>query len=116
MEDADGGDIFGADGLEDLAKEFNMDKNDGKKKSDNPFGQSITKELLQQSKKEIDRELHGLKDEREDAAKKSKKPKLEIDIDDGADFEQQDAAAHQLLNDKVQENEKRMAQGQQPEP
>jgi hypothetical protein len=37
---------------------------------------------------------------------------LEIDIEENADFEQQDAAAHQLLNDKVIENEKRMAQGQ----
>lgn len=43
--------MFG-NGLEDLEKEFNLmnDKSDVKK-AGNPFGQSITKELLQQSKK-----------------------------------------------------------------
>ena len=42
----------------DLEKEFNNNQmfpdNDAKK--NNPFGQSITKELLQQSKKEIEKE------------------------------------------------------------
>ena len=42
----------------DLEKEFNNNQmfTDNDTKKNNPFGQSITKELLQQSKKEIEKD------------------------------------------------------------
>ena len=74
------------DELADLEKEF--DKNEQAKKV-NPLGNSITKEMLQQSKKEIDQEGFDIE---EDFFEEKKKPgggkmNLEIAIDDNADYE-----------------------------
>lgn len=65
-----------------LENEFN--KNQQNKKNDNPFGQSITKEVLQESKKQIDEE--GLMNSKADKPKKNGK-NLEIEIDDNDDYE-----------------------------
>ena len=77
------------DELADLEKEF--DKNEQAKKS-NPLGNSITKEMLQQSKKEIDQEGFDIEEdffeEKEPESKAAPvKKNLEIAIDDNADYE-----------------------------
>lgn len=65
----------------DLEKEFN--NNNYHDKKENPFGGSTTKELLQQSKKEIEKE--GLKDVLNDLDGKGQK-KLQIEIDENANI------------------------------
>lgn len=55
--------------------------------------------------------MQGLNDDEPKGQAGLNKKKLEIDIEENVDFEQQDAAAHQQLNDRVIENEKRLAQG-----
>ena len=78
------------DELADLEKEFN--KNEQAKKS-NPLGNSITKEMLQQSKKEIDQDGFDIEDdffeEKKQGVKAAApvKKNLEIAIDDNADYE-----------------------------
>jgi hypothetical protein len=53
---SDGGELF-KDELAALEQEFNQNAGGGRPA--NPFGQSITKELLQQSKKELEDEMFG---------------------------------------------------------
>ena len=83
------------DELADIEKEF--DKNEMAKKT-NPLGNSITKEMLQQSKKEISNEGFNLEEDyfNDEQKKKPAVPKknLEIEIDDNADFDQQDNQAN----------------------
>lgn len=74
------------------------------------FGQSITKEILQQSKKDI-QDMHADSDEYEDkpknvkgtsvAAPGAKKPALAIEIDENEDFDQVNNQAQKNLNDKL---------------
>ena len=81
------------DELADLEKEF--DKNEQAKKS-NPLGNSITKEMLQASKKEIDNEGFDIEEDFF-AEKKSAAPakkNLEIAIDDNADYEMENNQAN----------------------
>lgn len=76
----------------------------------NPFGQSITKELLQQSRKEIAAELGGggvedgeeedeyeyeeEEEQKEDVAQQvAAKKNLEIEIDENSDYEAQNNQA-----------------------
>jgi hypothetical protein len=101
------------DELADLEKEF--DKNERAKQS-NPLGNSITKEILQQSKKGIidgfsldeddyfqDKKKASADEDFFQEKKKATVPKknLEIEIDDNADFDQQDNQANQNLNNKL---------------
>lgn len=82
--------------FDDLENEFNnmqMGGNEMVQKRGNPFGQSITKELLQQSKKEIENELNDFDDDQElnlekelDAKNALKKPNIAIEIDENADI------------------------------
>ena len=71
---------------------------EGSKKEGNPFGQSITKELLQQSRKEIADELGGEDEEDEydyrdsvdqEMNKKKDLSGLKIEIDENEDYEAQ---------------------------
>jgi len=131
--DSDGGELF-KDELAALEQEFNQNAGGGR--SANPFGQSITKELLQQSKKELEDEMFGndndaLEELNQDDSNQSLeelrhdrnsnanaaaiKKGLQIDIDDNLDFDQQNEVAQQLLDDKVMEHDKKLAQGLTPE-
>ena len=84
------------DELADLEKEF--DKNEHAKKV-NPLGNSITKEMLQQSKKEIDQEGFDIEEdffqEKKKPANANPKKNLEIAIDDNADYEMENNQANQ---------------------
>ena len=68
--------------LDDLAKDFQEDS--AQKQQYNQFGQSINKDILQQSKKEIASELHHSDTD----AKPKKTGGLQIEIDDGEDFKE----------------------------
>ena len=97
----------------DFDKEFNS-KNPNDKK-DNPFSGSITKELLQQSKKEIEKgELNALGNisgsaGQQPETKGAKKTGLYIEIDENADIAEQDGQAQQMLFENVMKNENKMA-------
>ena len=114
----------------DLEKEFDAMGSGGNKA--NPFGQSsITKELLKQSRKEIETELRNNKDmdlfaddnnailddlaDMEPQDEKPSKRDLVIDIEEG-DYEQQNMAAHQILNDNVNKHEQIVAQNEAAAP
>lgn len=88
------------DELADLEKEF--DKNEQAKKS-NPLGNSITKEMLQASKKEIDNEGFDIEEDffAEQKPAAPAKKNLEIAIDDNADYEMENNQANQNLNNKL---------------
>lgn len=73
----------------DLDKEFNS-KNPQK---DNPFSGSITKELLQESKKEIEKDELKKASDKAAAEKGTKKSGLQIEIDENADIAEQDGQA-----------------------
>ena len=111
----DGSDVGGEIDLDALEKEFQMNNNktDGMRQA-NPFGKSIDKQMLQQTNAQIEQDqLAALTGDEEPKGQTGlNKKKLEIDIEENVDFEQQDAAAHRQLNDRVIENEKRLAQGQ----
>lgn len=77
--------------FDDLEKEFNQN-NVG---SANPFGQSTTKELLAQSRKEI------MEDDLHTKELPKKKKDLAIEIDETEDYEMQNDAANQLLNQNL---------------
>lgn len=99
----DEGDKLFGDEFADLEKELedqNLDK-----KGANPFGQSITKELLQQSKKEIADELSDI-----DMKGAAKTKDLKIEIDEDADYEKQNNLAQENLNNKLIENEMKQSQ------
>lgn len=76
--------------MADLEKEF--EKQQKQQESKNPLGNSITKEILQQSKKMISNDGFDLNDDEDDyfEDKKATGPKknLEIEIDDNADYDQ----------------------------
>ena len=88
-------------------------------KKSNPFGQSITKELLQASKKEIEKE--GLTDvlgndgdlfDKQGAMANDSigaKKALKIEIDENANIAEQDDRAQQMLLENVMKNENKMA-------
>ena len=75
------------DELADLEKEF--DRNENSKKQ-NPLGNSITKEILQQSKKDIGSNFNLNDDDYQFDDRKKQggtKKNLEIEIDDNADYD-----------------------------
>lgn len=80
----------------DLENDFNNQQPQG----NNPFGQSITRELLQQSKKELAEEL-----EQEEFLPQKGKKHLEIEIDENEDYEAQNNQAQMNLNDKLMKME-----------
>jgi len=80
--------------IDQIAMDF---KNDVKQ--DNPFGKSITKEVLQQSKKEI----HADKDVAPAAV--APKRNLAIEIDETDDYKTQNERAQQTLNDQLMKME-----------
>ena len=96
------------DELADLEKEFN--KNEQAKKS-NPLGNSITKEMLQQSKKEIDQDGFDIEEDffeekkPEVKAAAPVKKNLEIAIDDNVDYEVENNQANENLNNKLMVNQ-----------
>lgn len=92
-------DFFGVNEMKDSDRGDNVDGN--------PFGQSITKELLQQSKKEIAADLKEIDQQEEKAQKETAaapaKKNLEIEIDDdNEEYEAINDKAQQNLNDKLQ--------------
>ena len=91
----------------------------GPKKS-NPFGQSITKELLQQSKKEIEKDgfsdilnsknnLFEENDLNSNDPNKVKKNGLQIEINETDNIAEQDDQAQQMLLENMMKNENKMA-------
>jgi len=80
-----------------------LEKDFQKENQNQPFGKSITKEILQQSKKEIAKDLGDTKKEKA-AAAPLKKP-LEIEIEDEENYEEQQNKIQNNLNDKLQKME-----------
>jgi hypothetical protein len=78
------------DDFDDLEKDFVHEN------TNNPFGKSITKEVLQQSKREVAADL---------ARDTNSKKNLEIEIDENDDFNTQNEKAQQHLNDQLQRME-----------
>lgn len=74
------------DELAALEKQYDQDN-----KQKNPLGNSITKEMLQQSKKEI----------LDDVKKAPGQKKLEIEIDDNASYNEENQQVINNLNDKL---------------
>lgn len=81
-------DVMNPDDFDQLEKDFNDDDSN----KNTPFGQSITKDVLQQSKREAIGDL---------ASKKN----LEIEIDDNDDYNTQNEKVQQNLNDQLQKME-----------
>ena len=89
-------------------------------KKNNPFGQSITKELLQQSKKEIEKDgfsdilnsknnLFEENDPNSNDPNKVKKNGLQIEINETDNIAEQDDQAQQMLLENMMKNENKMA-------
>lgn len=111
----------------DLEKEFNNQQMFGENdvKKNNPFGQSITKELLQQSKKEIEKDgfsdilnsknnLFEENDSNSNDPNKVKKNGLQIEINETDNIAEQDDQAQQMLLENMMKNENKMAGDMDP--
>ena len=85
--------------FEDLEKEYANDK------SAAPFGQSINKEILQQSRKEIADQLNTSPQK---ADVKPMKKSLQIEIDENSDYEEQNQKVQSELNDNLQKLEEKV--------
>ena len=92
MHHDDNNDIMSPNDFDQLEKDFVQDD---PQSNNNPFGQSITKEILQQSKKEVAADLGD----------PFNKKNLEIEIDDNEDYNTQNEKAQQNLNDQLQKME-----------
>lgn len=94
-------------------------------KKNNPFGQSITKELLQQSKKEIEKDgfsdilnsknnLFDENDSNSNDPNKVKKNGLQIEINETDNIAEQDDQAQQMLLENMMKNENKMSGDMDP--
>lgn len=86
--------VMNPDDFDDLEKDFVNEK------TNNPFGKSITKEVLQQSKREAADLLRDV----------NSKKNLEIEIDENEDFNTLNEKAQQNLNDQLQRMEENQNQ------